>query len=104
MSFQSDTRQLLPSAGHNFRDRLSQVLRGIGATAKELSRAADKTPKAAERWLAGDNSMSAETLIQLAREFDEVWEFVCEQTGRDQATAAEMLDQLEALLKARRTA
>jgi len=102
MSCPVNGRQLVRVGGNNFRERLSMVLRDMRRPAKELERAVGKTPKAAERWLSGDNTMSAETLVQLMSDFDDVWEFVCREAGRDQATAAETLDRLEALLKERR--
>jgi transcriptional regulator with XRE-family HTH domain len=102
MTSDLNSRTFLPERRKSFSDRLSNVLRSLPVSRKELARAAGRSPKAADNWLDGANSMSAETLLSLAREFDDVWDFICQQAGRDQASAVEMLDQLESLLKARR--
>lgn len=81
----------------SFRDRFTAAVRGIPA--KALARASGATPKAAERWKAGDNAPSAEALMRLAATFDEVWQAVqagsCRSEGEAQALLAELRARLE---------
>jgi transcriptional regulator with XRE-family HTH domain len=104
MTSDMNARKFLPEQRQSFSDRLSNVLRSLPVSRKQLARTAGRTDKAVGHWIDGANSMSAETLLTLAREFDEVWDFVRETVGRDEAAAVEVLDQLETLLKARRSA
>jgi plasmid maintenance system antidote protein VapI len=105
MSFHTTPRKVRGNIPQVFpvRERLAAALRRTGASIKELARAADRTPKAVEHWIACDNEMSAATLLRLCRQYDEVWVEVREITGRanDEAEAVELLNQFAAAWKAR---
>jgi plasmid maintenance system antidote protein VapI len=94
MSFRMSTSTLRPNSGHAlpFRERLAGALRRTGESAKRLARVADCTPKAAERWVNAENSVTVDTLIELCRQYDEVWEEFRDACGRaNDATKAELL-------------
>ncbi len=86
------TRHLLGSVCYSSpSERICAAIQRIPA--KVLARATGMTPKAAERWKAGDNSLSAAAIFALARTYEEVWLIVREACGR-----AETIEHAEAQL------
>lgn len=85
-----------PSFGEQFRSAIANI------PAKVLARAASVTPKAAEKWKAGDNAPSAEALLALAAEIDAVWAVVRRSSCRTEEHAEAILAEFQARLAQRR--
>lgn len=51
--------------------------------------AADTTQQAVRYWREGERAPSGASLLNLGRESDAVWEFICEQVGRPSAPIRE---------------
>ena len=86
------------------RERLAASVARIRASAKEIARAVNTSPRTVENWRAANNAMTAETLIELCRTYDEVWLEVKQLAGRAGTIgeAEAMLDQVTKLLAERR--
>jgi hypothetical protein len=84
------------------REQIAAAIRNVSA--KTLARVTGRTPKAAEKWKAADNTVTVETLFALAAEFDDVWEIVKQRCGRanDVDDAVVMLNQMRDMLAQRR--
>jgi transcriptional regulator with XRE-family HTH domain len=106
VSFRLNPRTVLPDSGHGVpaRERIATVLRGLGLSAKQLARHADRTPKAVERWMQAENDMTVESLLRLCRDFDEVWDEVRIMCGRanDASEAERLLAEFAERLRSRR--
>lgn len=104
MSQPRNTRTQFANSGHSvpIREQIAAALGGIPS--KVLARITGRTPKAADRWKAADNTMTLETLFALAGEFDDVWEIVKQRCGRanDVDDAVVMLNQMRDMLAQRR--
>lgn len=84
----------------SFAERIAGALADIPV--KIIARVAGVTPKAAERWKAGDNAPNAEALCRLCAEFDRVWEVTRQQSCRSVEDAERILSEFTATLTKRR--
>jgi hypothetical protein len=97
MSFVAKRRKL---RGQTLSEALARVLSAMPA--KTLARITGASPRAAQQWKVAASAPSADALLRLATELDEVWAVVRAQAGRSEGEAERMLDDLAAKLRERR--
>lgn len=98
MSF-SRNHQVLP-----VRERIADMLRRLGLTAKQIARSADVTERTVENWKAATTSISADAVVKLCRENDAFWREFCAMCERpaDADAAARFMDDFNQWRKIRR--
>jgi hypothetical protein len=86
---------------------LGRTFAGTGNAVKMIATRTRRNAEAIRNWVEGRNAPRAAELIELCREFDEVWEEVCRLAGRmppenRHAHAERLLDELAERLHAHR--
>jgi transcriptional regulator with XRE-family HTH domain len=96
-----------PTTDYNFSptQRLSNALRRVKASTKEIARRAGYAPPSVKNWRSGANTMSADALIALCREYDEIWVEVCAMARRspDTMTGQQFADEIARRLNGRQS-